>query len=253
MNTTQMSSEFASAFRARLVERVAAARPKRRRLGLFAGALALTIMVGGTAAAAATGLIPLPGGTATTELAETVSGTFTGTAALHLGPRPADATAVSLSLTCRSVGTFTFDDGASVTCTTPGDSARPSTYAISATAISGDQVSITTEPEAVWTLTAAWVREETAPWAVNGGGATYGVINENGVPDLIAVMTTDNQPGYVWRTDLNDADGTTAAESFISPEDALRWQEQNAGIVHYIPVYESDGTTQIGLFQVGGN
>ena len=102
-------------------------------------------------------------------------------------------------------------------------------------------------------MTATWVLAETTEWAVNADGYTYGVINENGEPDLIAVMTTDNQPGYVWRTDLNDANGTTAAESFTSPEDALRWQEANAGVVRHIPVYESDGTTQIGAFQVGGN
>ncbi|WP_106814226.1 hypothetical protein [Microbacterium timonense] len=79
------------------------------------------------------------------------------------------------------------------------------------------------------------------------------MINESGEPDLIAVISTDNQPGYVRRDDLNDADGTTAAESFKSPEDALRWQERNAGIVRYIPVYESDGETRIGMFQVGGD
>ncbi|MGN6220578.1 MAG: hypothetical protein ACTHNQ_13835 [Microbacterium sp.] len=254
MNTPQMSPEFASAFRARLVEHVTAATlPKRRRHVLLAGGIALALVVGGTAAAAATGLLPLPGGTATTELTETVSGTFTGTAALDLGPRPASATGAAVSLTCLTPGTFVFDDGASVTCTTPTDITHPTTYIVPADAITDTRVEITATPDAVWTLTASWVEEETTPWAVNNGGDTYGVINENGEPDLIAVITTDNKPGYVRRDDLNDADGTTAAESFTSPEDALRWQEENVGIVHYIPVYESDGETQIGVFQVGGN
>lgn len=253
MNTIQMSPEFATAFRARLVEHVnTTARPKRRR-ALLAGGITLALVLGGTAAAAATGLIPLPGGTEITELAETTSGTFTGTDALELGERPADTTGVAVSLTCLTPGTFTFDDGASVTCSTASDSANPTTYVVPADAVTGNQVGIVTGPDSVWSMTATWVLAETTEWAVNVDGYTYGVINENGEPDLIAVMTTDNQPGYVWRMALNDANGTTAAESFTSPEDALRWQEENAGTVHYIPVYEPDGTTQIGEFQVGGN
>lgn len=253
MNSVQMSAEFATAFRARLVDHVTtSARPKRRR-ALLAGGITLTLAFGGTAAAAATGLIPLPGGTEITELTETTSGTFTGTAALELGERPADATGVAVSLTCLTPGTFTFADGAAVTCTTAFDTAHPSTYLVPADAVTGNHVSIATSSESVWSMTATWVRAETTDWAVNADGYTYGVINESGEPDLIAVMTTDNKPGYVWRSDLHNADGTTAAESFTSPEDALRWQEADADTVHYIPVYEADGTTQIGQFQVGGN
>ncbi|WP_435527585.1 hypothetical protein [Microbacterium aurantiacum] len=253
MNTMRMSPEFATAFRARLVEHVnTTARPKRRR-ALLTGGITLTLVLGGTAAAAATGLIPLPGGTEVTELAETTSGTFTGIGALELGQRPAGATGVAVSLTCLTPGTFTFDDGASVTCGDGSDSAHPTTYVVPTEAVTGNQVSIVTGPDAVWTMTATWVLADTTEWAVNADGYTYGVINENGEPDLIAVLTADNQPGYVWRADLYDANGTTAAESFTSPEDALRWQEANAGTVHYLPVYESDGTTQIGEFEVGGN
>lgn len=253
MNTTQMSAEFVTAFRARLVDYVnTSARPKRRR-ALSAGGITLALVLGGTAAAAATGLIGLPGGTKITELAETTTGTFTGPAALELGQRPANATGVTVSLTCLTPGTFTFDDGAAVTCTTQLDTARPTTYLIPADAITGNQLRIATSMDAVWSMTAAWAYAKTTDWAVNADGYTYGVINENGEPDLIAVITTDNKPGYVWRTDLHDADGTSAAESFTSPQDALRWQEENADTVHHIPVYESDGTTQIGTFQVGGN
>ncbi|MAM54900.1 MAG: hypothetical protein CMH35_08670 [Microbacterium sp.] len=254
MNTTRMSPEFATAFRARLVDHVTTtAQPRRRRRVLLTGGLALTLALGGTAAAAATGLLPLPGGTMTTDLSAAVSGTFAGTGALPLGERPADATGVAVSLTCLTPGTFTFDDGASVTCTTIDDTTRPTTYTVPVDAITGNQVTIATTADAVWSLTATWVHAATNAWAVNDNGFTYGVINDNGEPDLIAVVTTDGQPGYVWQSDLNDANGTTAAESFTSPEEALRWQEQNAGTVHHIPVYESDGTTQIGVFQVGGN
>ncbi|TQK20867.1 hypothetical protein FBY40_3412 [Microbacterium sp. SLBN-154] len=253
MNTTQMSAEFATAFRARLIDHVnTSTRPQRRR-ALLAGGITLTLVLGGTAAAAATGLLPFPGGTEITELAETTTGTFTGPAALELGQRPADATGVAVSLTCLTPGTFTFDDGAAVTCTTALDTARPTTYLIPADAVIGNQVGIATSPDAVWSMTAAWASAETTDWAVNVDGYTYGAINDNGEPDLIAVITTDNKPGYVWRTDLHDANGTNAAESFTSPQDALRWQQENADTVHRIPVYEADGTTQIGIVQIGGN
>ena len=56
----------------------------------------------------------------------------------------------------------------------------------------------------------------------------------------------------MYRAALDAANGTTAAEGFKTPEEALAWQEANAGKVHLIPVYESNGETQIGEFQIGG-
>lgn len=255
MNTTQMSPDFAAAFRARLVEHVTKTAPplRRRRRVFVTGAIALSLMLGGTATAAATGLLPLPGGRDTTELAGTRIDTFTGSGALELGEQPSRATGVAVSLKCLSPGTFVFDDGAALDCTASGDGTHSTTYTVPISAISNDQVTITTDPDAVWSLSAVWVSEETTDWVVNDEGHTYGVLNDDGEPDLIAVMTTDDKLGYVWKADLDEADGTTAARTFTSPEDALRWQEENAGIVRHIPVYESDGKTQVGIFQVGGN
>lgn len=204
-------------------------------------------------AAAATGLFALPGSTEVTPLATTESDTFTGTGALELGSAPNTATGVAISFTCLTPGSFVFDDGASVTCTSTEDVAHPTSYVLPLTAIGDETVTVTTSPDAGWTLTAGYVSEETTHWAVNDSGDTYGVINANGEPDLIAVIATNGQQGYVHRSDLEDADGTTAAKSFTGPEDALRWQEQNAGATHVIPVYEQDGSTRIGDFQIGGN
>lgn len=87
---------------------------------------------------------------------------------------------------------------------------------------------------------------------VNVAGMTYGVAgSDQGEPDLIAVVATNGADGYVYRTDLEETDGTTAAERFTTPEDALAWQEAHAGVLHVLSVYESDGTTQIGEFRVG--
>jgi len=61
--------------------------------------------------------------------------------------------------------------------------------------VTGNHVGITIDANAVWTMTATWVRAETTEWATNANGNTYGVMNEHGEPDLIAVITTDNKPG----------------------------------------------------------
>ena len=93
-------------------------------------------------------------------------------------------------------------------------------------------------------------------YATNEHGLTYGsaadATSPGGEPDLIAAMTTDGRDGYVRKTDLDDADGTTAAASFTSPEDALAWQAERQAMGDIaIPVYERDGTTVIGEFVVG--
>lgn len=119
------------------------------------------------------------------------------------------------------------------------------------TSLSGTRVTITTTADARWNLTASYVTAAITSWGINEAGQSYGVINERGEPDLIAVIATNHKRGYVLRTDLEDADGTTAMRRFTSPEDALRWQDENVGVIHLIPVYEEDGSTQVGQFEVG--
>jgi hypothetical protein len=212
---------------------------------------ALAIVAGGTVAAAASGLFTLPGGTEVTSLGATRSVTAVGTGSLDLGHRPEGATGVALSFTCLTPGTFTFDDGAGVACTTMDDTAHATTYVVPLDAIDGEEVTVTSAPEAAWTLTAGYVNAQQTDWETNQSGETFGVINGDGEPDLIAVIATNGRPGYVRRADLEEANGTTVAKSFGSPQDALQWQEQNAGRVAHISVYESDGKTLIGEFRVG--
>lgn len=253
MSTPQMSDQFAKAFRGALVRHIAgSARPSRHRHALLGTGAALALVLGGTvAAAAAAGLFTLPGGTVDTPVGATRSDTFTGTGTLELGPRPESATGVAISFSCLTPGSFTFDDGASVTCVTTEGVEQLTTYVLPLGAMDGTAVTVATNSDAVWTITAGYVASETTPWAVNESGESYGVINDNGEPDLIAVRATNGQSGYVHRTDLEDANGTTAAKKFKTPQDALRWQEANAGVVHIVPVYESNGTTRIGDFRVG--
>jgi len=85
-----------------------------------------------------------------------------------------------------------------------------------------------------------------ALWALVAGGEprSYGVIWDRHSDRVFRhVIRLGGEP--------QDADGTTAQKSFTSPEDALKWQDANAGRTHTIPVYESNGTTVIGEFQIG--
>lgn len=254
MTDDGLSAEFAAAFRTRLIDHVAqAARCRPPRTVVWGAGIALTVVLGGTVAAAATGLLILPGTSEVTPIAVAETIGHAGTGSLDLGPVPAEATGAALSFTCLTPGTFSFNDGASVTCTAMDDTrTSTSSYVLPLESMTDGQVRITTTPDARWALTAGYVTAETTSWGVNDAGQTYGVINPQGEPDLIAVIATNNRPGYVLRTDLADANGTTASHDFTSPEDALRWQEENAAVVHLIPVYEQDGTTLIGQFRVGG-
>lgn len=249
MNDVKMSEDFSTAFRARLVEHVG--RPKRRRL-LIGFGLGAAVLMGGTVAAAATGLLSLPGETVVSEVGANQTGTFTGSGSLDLGARPDGTTSVTLSFTCLTPGSFVFGDGATVVCSAPEDSTQPPRHLLPVDVMDGTEVTVNTSPEAGWSLTAGYVVAETSHWETDGDGLTYGVINGNGEPDLIAVIATNGNLGYVHKSELEEADGTAAAREFKSPEDALRWQEENSGVVHVIPVYEADGKTKIGEFRIDG-
>lgn len=254
MNAPRMSDRFASTFRATLIEHIAHQQnPRRKRRIVLGSAAALSLVLGGTVAATASGLLALPGATEVTTAGAVQSQTFTGTGSLELGPRPEGATGVSISFTCLSPGTFVFSDGASVTCVQAdvASTSNRTTYLLPLDAIDKSAVHISTSSAAVWTLTAGYVMAEVTDWAVNESGDTYGVINDRGQPDLIAAVATNGLQGYVYRRDLEDANGATAAKGFTSPEDALEWQEQHEGQVRTIPVYEPDGVTVFGEFRVG--
>ena len=98
-----------------------------------------------------------------------------------------------------------------------------------------------------WLVTIQYVIHVPTEFSVNAEGDSYGISgDERGEPTLIAAVATNGKDGYVYRQDLEDADGTTAMKSFKSPDEALAWQEAHAGEVITIPVYEADGKTQIG-------
>jgi hypothetical protein len=108
-------------------------------------------------------------------------------------------------------------------------------------------ITVTTSAQAKWRLQAAYVKEVVTPWRTNALGETYGVANAHGFPDLVAVVFDDGRrAGYAKWKDLNCMDGLPS-----SPAQALAQQKQMDGTNVAIPVYNSDGTTEIGVFIQG--
>ena len=214
--------------------------------GMFVG---LTLVAGGAAFAA--GAFSPPGGPIDTQLGNVVTATYTGTATIDLGPPPATATDISLSLVCLSVGTFTFPNGSGGICDATDMTHPLDLRTMSAVVPLGsgvDSVTITTSANASWTLTAMYENQVTTPWGVNASGQTYGVQNQNGTPDLIAVVIDQGKAhGYIEVSEQNCADGGDVR----SPAEALEWDKVSQNRNISIPVYEGNGTTVIGTFVIG--
>ncbi|MDM8084621.1 hypothetical protein QUV83_07600 [Cellulomonas cellasea] len=72
-------------------------------------------------------------------------------------------------------------------------------------------------------------------------------------PDLIQAEATNGRVGYVRKAELDEANGSTAAESFTSPEDVLRWQETEGAEDRWVNVYSSvTRSAVIGAFLIAG-
>lgn len=93
-------------------------------------------------------------------------------------------------------------------------------------------------------------------WPTNASGQTYGslarALSPSDEPDLIQALTTDGKTGYIKRVELKAVDGS----SVQNPDDAIAWTKAAearaaTGEKITIPVYTQDGTTVIGLFQLG--
>lgn len=95
--------------------------------------------------------------------------------------------------------------------------------------------------------------------AVNTRGETYGVEGgPDGAPDLIAVIAETpgggTAEGYARAADLG-AFSPDHPEQPSNPDEALEWQaerDERYPDGWEIPVFESDGVTEIGTFRIGG-
>lgn len=255
MNELRVDDRFSQALEAELVSRVQKASPsrtrKRTRMWLGAGALAGAGILGGVGATAA-GLFVTPGSQQVTPLSTPVTETHEGTATIELGDPPEGTTGIEMELNCLTPGRFEFPDGANTICaaTDVGTPQDWSGYTIALTP-GQNRVTIKADPGARWRLSAKYVNRETTDWGVNPDGNSYGMQNENGTPDMIAVIATNGTRGYVYGTELEEADGTAAMKTFKSPEEALAWQEARRGKTFSVPVYDVTGKTVIGQFVIG--
>ncbi len=252
MTGRSMDPTFASALRQELISTVERHARLRWRLSwrLSASIATAAVLVGGGVAFAA-GILTLPGATSNTPLGTITTATRTGTATINLGPVPASATDVSVSLTCLSAGTFDFPGG-NLTCSA-ADLRRPPKYRRASMVVPlhprQHTITVDTTANAGWTLQAMYVHQVTTAWGTNAHGQTYGVANKNGTPDLVAVAIDHGKTqGYVKTSEMNCASGGAVA----SPAQALAWDKASAKRNISIPVYKSNGTTVIGTFAVGG-
>jgi len=251
MSNAEMNPVFTNSLRQILIETVQSAPHVRRRWRWRLGGgvlVGLTLVSGGAAIAA--GVFSAPGAPIDTQLGNMVTATRTGTATIALGPAPATATDLSLSLTCLSVGTFNFPNGSNMSCSVADLSTTPPSDGPASEVVplspGVDSLTITTSANASWTLRAMYVNRVTTSWGVNAKGETYGVMNQQGTPDLIAA-DQGHISGYIKASDANCASGPNPT----SPAQALEWQKDHQNQSVSIPLYQSDGTTVIGTFIIG--
>lgn len=183
----------------------------------------------------------------------------TGDADIALGTPPTGATHVRVIITCLTAGAtnWGFDAGGnnpSFSCS--GADVDGLTYVDFE--IEGPTLFIRSNDDVRTFVTIQFLNLVETVWGVNARGETYGTPKNGGEPDLIFAMGLSGSievSGYVRRTELN-AFGPDWPRDPNSPTEALAWQEErDAKYPHGwdIPLYESDGLTQIGVFHVGGN
>lgn len=252
MSTLEIDPVFSEALREALMTTIKNTPRARHRwrwrvgTGVFFG---LSLVAGGVALA--TGVFSPPGAPVNSPLGNIVTATRVGTATIDLGTPPATSTDLSLSLTCLTAGTFYFPNGSSLGCDTADLSKAPfyrTASEVVPLAPGVDSITITTSTNNSWTLQATYVTQVTTAWGVNAKGETYGVQNQSGTPDLIAVVIDQGTVhGYVEESELSCA----AGGNVNSPAEALTWEQESQNRNISIPVYESNGTTVIGTFITG--
>jgi hypothetical protein len=253
MSTLEMDPVFTTSLREALITNAVSAPRARRRWRLRIGGgmiVSLTLAAGGVALA--TGLFTQPGAPIDTQLGSIVTVTRTGTATINIGTPPVGTTDISLKLTCLTAGLFDLPNGSSMSCSAV-DLSKPSAERTESEIVpisaGADMLTIKTSSNATWTLQTDYVNQVSTAWGVNANGQTFGVPNQNGTPDLVAVFADiPNIHGYVKESDLNCAAGGDVS----SPAEAVVWDKVSQNRNISVPVYESDGVTVVGTFTVGG-
>lgn len=275
------------AIRAGLVAEVGMTPPRRRRM-LWAA----TLVVGGalagagvsTAAFAATGVLEMrpviaqpsgqpvpdlpdavpapagitPGAPIVSLLGEPVTAAVPGTSEVPLTERPDGATHARVVVTATHAGGLSFgtDPGGNNTSISGGvESATWFDFPLDGTVRA---LYIDASDGFEGTVVVQFVSYLPTMLGVNARGETYGVGESVGSPDLVLAEGTapdgSRVTGYVRASDLAwsspDHHGMPS-----SPEEALAWQTETQEKYPNgwtLALFESDGVTEIGRFQVGG-
>lgn len=283
--------ERSDAIRAGLVENVAATLPRRRRAGWAVGLVLAGVLAGAGASAgafAATGLLSpdvgpitpsgqptpdvpdavvapdgvIPGAPLMTLMGEAISLPFAEATEVPLDDRPVGATHARVTISALTSGKLVWG-------TDPGRNNPQSLWtdrdALPATTwfdfpLDASVDTLYLDPTALeGIVTVQWVRTVPTRYKVNANGETYGAGDPySGDLDLVSVVgrTADGSDvvGYARATDLTDFSPDHPGEP-KNPKQALEWQNELAEKYPdgwTVPVYESDGVTQIGVFQIGG-
>ena len=165
---------------------------------------------------------------------------------INVGHVPAGTTSLETSLACVSAGTLTWPDGASQTCPS-ADPAHPGTYSLPWTP-GQTTFNLGATPGARWRLTYTFSHHQPTGLATNAAGQTYGIDSSNDHPDLIAATATNGRDGYI---SAKDEAAAVPCNNVKTPAEAVRCTQDSAGKTVTIPVYQSDGKTKIGDFQIG--
>lgn len=284
-----MNPEFSvvrsDAMRAQLEQAVAvhAHTAARRVPGWITGTSLLIVGLvagGAVSAAAVTGLqfASLPDGSATAEakappgvlpgmpivslLGETASYEISGEASVELPIPPDGATHVRATISCLTVGAFSWGtdpagDNPSLYCRAADATSGSGNASMDFPLDAGTQLLFAqTGPEGRALLVVQYVNYVPTALGRNPSGETYGVAGIGLEPDLVAVdgIAPDGSSfvGYARATDL-DAFGPDWPGQPSSPEQALEWQrerDQRYPDGWEIPVYSSDGRTVLGTFRI---
>lgn len=190
----------------------------------------------------------LPGADRVTPLSDPRVHEGEGTQTVDLGVVPGRATAIASSLVCRTPGRIKRPDGSAMICgaSDVGEERPPGLLDIGSLSRPSEYV-VTAKPGVEWTLITYFVRTETTAWGVNPKGETFGVENDSGEPDLIAVMATNGKRGYLYADELDSATGGDVS----NPKEAKEWMEGWPHEPVVLNVYESDGETVVGQFVTG--
>lgn len=248
--SSALDPTFAGGLRSTLVALAAsergATRRRRHRTWTVWG-LTAALAVGATAAAGT--IMSLPGGQVTTVVGIDEVSFGAGDGVIELRQAPRGATAVAFELELLSAGTVYIGSGG-MAVTVPADEVGTA-GAVASGQLGLDQVTdgvlaITTgSPDTRWRITAAYVANDPVPLATNASGETYGTIAYGADPDLIAAYATNGEFGYVRREDLAEAsEGQPPLPQ--TPTDG----GSAAPARSVIPVYDSDGDTVVGEFEV---